>query len=42
MEGLFFGYIFFGTFSLFFLGKQHVPYILDGFRAISLGSLRKP
>ena len=43
----FFGYvffflcIFFGTFSVFFLGRQHVPYILDGFRAISLGFPKK-
>ena len=35
------GGFFFGTFSLFFLGKQHVPYILDGFRAISLGFPKK-
>ena len=27
--------------SFFFLGKQHVPYILDGFRAISLGFPKK-
>ena len=36
------GYSFFaGMFSLFFLGKQHVPYILDGFRAISSGFPKK-
>ena len=35
------GIIFCGTFSSFLLGKQHVPYILDGFRAISLGFPKK-
>ena len=47
-EGLFFlvflfflAFCSFGAFSLFFLGKQHVPYILDGFRAISLGFPKK-
>ena len=41
--GIFFGGggIFCGTLSFFFLGKQHVPYILDGFRAISLGFPKK-
>ena len=38
---IFWGIFFFGTFSLFFLGKQHVPYILDGFRAISIGFPKK-
>ena len=37
----FFGLFFWGTFSLFFLGKQHVAYVLDGFRAISLGFCKK-
>ena len=29
------------VFSVFFLGKQNVSYILDGFRAISLGFPKK-
>ena len=38
-EGLFFAFFLYG-FSVF-LGKQHVLYILDGFRAISLGFSKK-
>ena len=39
--GVFFLLFFFGAFSLFFLGRHHVPYILDGLRAISLGFPKK-